>query len=209
MINNKSVRKTKGARLFGVLSSLFFALYNGAVGFFVGSVWHVSMGIYYFLLLAVKAIVYSASSRGRRLSDEKRRRVYKNSFIFSAGVLVFLNLALAAPIILMVMQGRTVKFSLTIAIGIAAYTTYRVTMSIVNFVRYRKTSDLMARELLTVGLIESIMAVLTLQNTLITVNGGEGDQGLFALTVIVSVAGFFGVLTLIILMIKKAKSSKP
>jgi uncharacterized membrane protein YeiB len=209
MIKNKTVRKTKGARLFGVLSSLFFAIYNGAVGFFVGSIWHISMGIYYFLLLAVKAIVYSASSRGERMSDEKKRRVYKNAFNFSAGVLIVLNLALAAPIILMVMQGRTVKFSLTIAIGIAAYTTYRVTMSIVNFVRYRNTSDLMARELLTVGLIESIMAVLTLQNTLITVNGGEGDQGLFALTVIVSVAGFLGVLTLIILMIKKAKSSKP
>ena len=208
MIKNKTVRKTKGARLFGVLSSLFFAIYNGAVGFFVGSIWHISMGIYYFLLLAVKAIVYSASSRGERMSDEKKRRVYKNAFNFSAGVLIVLNLALAAPIILMVTKGRAVKFSLTVAIGIAAYTTYRVTMSIVNFVRYRKVSDLMARVLLTVGLIESIMAVLTLQNTLIAVNGGEENQGLFALTIIVSAIGFLGALSLTVLMIKKARKNK-
>lgn len=66
----------------------------------------------------------------------------------------------------------------------------------------------MARELLTVGLIESIMAVLTLQNTLIAVNGGEENQGLFALTIIVSAIGFLGALSLTVLMIKKARKNK-
>ena len=200
--------KTKEARLYGVMASLFFALYNGAVGVFNRSVWHASIGVYYFLLLAVKAVIYHASRCGRASSDEKKRLIYKRTFNFSSGLLIVLNLALVAPIVLMVSQGRTVNFSLIVAIGIAAYTTYKVTMSIIDFVRYRRESDLMVREILTVGLIESIMAVLTLQNTLIAVNGGEGDRGLFALTVVTSAAGFFGALAIVIVMVIKAKKRR-
>lgn len=178
-----------------LLLGLLFALYNGIFGIVFRSMWHIEIGVYYVLLLAVKLIVYA----GFRLSEKQKSL---KAVFFTTVVLLFLiNAALILPIISMIKYERAVSFPLEVAIGIAAYTTYKVTMTVINVVKSRKTTDLLAREIVTIRFVESIVSILTLQNTLIMVNAGTSDEGLRILCIVSSAAGLCAILYLTVKMI--------
>lgn len=178
-----------------LLLGLLFALYNGIFGIVFRSMWHIEIGVYYVLLLAVKLIVYA----GFRLSEKQKSL---KAVFFTTVVLLFLiNAALILPINSMIKYERTVSFPLEVAIGIAAYTTYKVTMTVINVVKSRKTTDLLAREIVTIRFVESIVSILTLQNTLIMVNAGTSDEGLRILCIVSSAAGLCAILYLTVKMI--------
>ena len=62
------------------------------------------------------------------------------------------------------------------AIAMAAYTTYKVTMAILHM-RRRKGGHALIRELRTINLIDAMVSILTLQNTLIMVNANADEIG--------------------------------
>ena len=177
-----------------LLIGLLYSIYNLAVGFFAGTVWHTAIGIYYLLLLVVKFILQMVKS-----NDKMSTKL----FITTSMLLFLISSSLVAPIIMMLRNQRPVSIPLEIAIGIAAYTTYKVTVAIINFVKRGLSNNLLVAELAAIGLIEAIVSVITLQNTLITVNGGVGDNGLVILSAVSSVVGLIGILYLIIRLIIK------
>ncbi len=178
-----------------LLLGLLFALYNGIFGIVFRSVWHIEIGIYYVLLLAVKTVVFA----GFRLS--KKQKSLKTVFVTTSVLLFFINAALILPIISMIRYERPVAFPLEVAIGIAAYTTYKVTMTVVRFVKTRKSTNLLEREIVTIRFVESIVSVLTLQNTLIMVNAAANDEGLRILCTVSSAIGLCAILYLTVKMI--------
>jgi len=178
-----------------LLLGLLFALYNGIFGIVFRSVWHIEIGVYYVLLLAVKTVVFA----GFRLTE--KQKPLKRLFFTTAVLLFFINAALILPIISMIQYERAVPFPLEVAIGIAAYTTYKVTMTVIRFVKARKSTDLLVREIVTIRFVESIVSILTLQNTLIMVNAGAGDEGLRILCIVSSTVGLFAILYLTVKMI--------
>lgn len=183
-----------------LICSFLFAFYNGIVGFINHSLWHESIFIYYVLLLFIKLIIFKQLKNNHINSNKK----IKNAFILTSILLFILNLALFTPVILMIFNQRTVYFSMIFSIAIATYTTYKITISIINFVKYKKNDNLMIREIKTIQLIEAIVSILTLQNTLIAVNSSGFDKKLFILTIISSVVGLIFILYLIINMIIKS-----
>ncbi len=178
-----------------LLLGLLFALYNGIFGIVFRSVWHIEIGVYYVLLLAVKTVVFA----GFRLSE--KQKPLKRLFFTTAVLLFLINAALILPIISMIKYEREVHFPLEVAIGIAAYTTYKVTVTVINFVKSRRTADLLVREIVTIRFVESIVSILTLQNTLIMVNAGVGDEGLRILCTVSSAVGLCAILYLTVKMI--------
>lgn len=178
-----------------LLLGLLFALYNGIFGIVFRSVWHIEIGIYYVLLLAVKTVVFA----GFRLSEKQES--LKRLFFTTAVLLFFINASLILPIISMIRYERAVPFPLEVAIGIAAYTTYKVTMTVIRFVKARKSTDLLVREIVTIRFVESIVSILTLQNTLIMVNAGAGNEGLRILCIVSSTVGLCAILYLTVKMI--------
>lgn len=178
-----------------LLLGLLFALYNGIFGIVFRSVWHIEIGVYYVLLLAVKTVVFA----GFRLSEKQKS--LKRLFFTTAVLLFFINASLILPIISMIRYERAVPFPLEVAIGIAAYTTYKVTMTVIRFVKARKSTDLLVREIVTIRFVESIVSILTLQNTLIMVNAGAGNEGLRILCIVSSTVGLCGILYLTVKMI--------
>lgn len=186
---NKSVRDRLGL-LFGFV----YSLYNILVGIIVGTIWHIAIGIYYLLLLSVKIVLMIVQKRGKMSTM---------IFILTSSLLFLISLSLVVPIITMLTNQRPVSIPLEVAIGIATYTTYKVTVAIIGFVKNWRTDNMLRSELVTIGLIEAIVSVLTLQNTLITVNGGAGDGGLTILSTISSAVGLCGILYLVLRLIVK------
>ena len=95
--------------------------------------------------------------------------------------MIFMDMCLIAPIAYMVIGERSYVYGLIPAIAMAAYTTYRITMGIINLGKSRKQENILIKELRTVDLQDSLVAVLTLQNALIIANGSD-MQAMLALT---------------------------
>ena len=81
----------------------------------------------------------------------------------------------------------------------AAYTTVKVIMASINLKRRRMLQNQLAKLLRTIGFIDALVSILTLQNTLIMVNAAEGDSSMLTLTAITS-----GVIMMAVLLLSIA-----
>lgn len=155
-----------------------FALYNGYLGLYHASVWHTSIGIFYLLLMAIRGIVLFTEHRNRLLDKVQQERCRRRIFFISSFLLLALDLALILPIAMMVKLDKPVSMGLIPAIAMAAYTTWKIIMASIHIRRQRSRSggNLLVLELRTVNFIDALVAILTLQNTLIMVKDTESGE---------------------------------
>ena len=159
-----------------MLIGFAFALYHGVLGIAYQSLWNGAICVYYFLLAGIRAIIISLHRKeaaGRHKRDAAHRR--KTCFATHM-VLILMNIALVVPAAVMVTDGRSYTYGLIPAIAMAAYTTYRITMSIIHYRKSRHNANIYVAELRAINVIDSLVAVLTLQNALIVTNGGMTDE---------------------------------
>ena len=189
MKNNKliSILKTKltpvNSLILSVIFTLLFAIYNKIVGIFNESLWNESVSIYYFALTIIKSIILISYYKQTNIENQKR--------IFQVTkVLLFIsNLLMIVPLILMIINKRMVEASLIFSIGIALYVTIKTTISIIRFFKKETCDSILLKQIKTIDLIDVVFSILTLQNTLISVNGSGFDIGLYYLTIVSSVVG--------------------
>jgi len=214
--------KTVISATLSALTGLFFTIFNGALGIVYRSVWNGSICVYYVALAVVRGIVVGAIRKdhhtGRSeepdinldMSDISSTHNKKNRgvYIGTHFILFFMDLALVAPIAYMVKGERSYVFGMIPAIVMAAYVTFRVTLGIINFKRSRRVENILIKELRTVGLQDSLVALLTLQNALIIASGDE-MSAMIGLTSWTS-AGVWGLILIItiISLIDGLKNSK-
>ena len=91
-------------------------------------------------------------------------------------LLIIMTIAMIAPAVLLVLDKRTYNLGLIPSIASAAYTTYSITMSIVNMKKAKTTDNPIINQIRLVNIINTLMSILVLQNTLILANGGYTDS---------------------------------
>ncbi|MCD8006986.1 MAG: hypothetical protein LUF29_08505 [Oscillospiraceae bacterium] len=151
--------------------TVLFAAYNGYLGIASLSLWHGSIAVYYILLAVIRGIILLSEWKIR--TQESKNKARFRTFRISSAFLLLLNIALICPIALMVTFEKPVQMSLIPAIAMAAYTTYKIIMASVNFGSKKKklSGNILISELRAISLIDAIVSVLSLQNTLIMVEG--------------------------------------
>ncbi len=209
MINEMKRDYTLRSFIYSSLSSLAtlaFLGYNLFMGIAYHSIWNISISIYYFLLLTMKSTVIMCEKIWRNASAELLRTRRVKLFRAVCRILILVDAAMALPIALMVMSQRQVDMGMIPAIAVAAYTTYKVTLAVINYQKTRKKDHLSLHLLKIINLMDAMVAVLTLQNTLVTVFG-EGEDMLM-LTSWTS-AGMLGLMvTLTVILLQRAKRIK-
>lgn len=155
-----------------------FALYNGYLGLRYGSVWHGSIGIFYLLLMVIRGIVLLTEMRNQTRLSAEQNRCRRRIFLISSVLLLVLDLTLILPISMMVVLDKPVSMGLIPAIAMAVYTTWKITMASIHVGRQRRRSggNILVVELRTVNFIDALVAILTLQNTLIMVKRTTMDE---------------------------------
>ena len=165
--------KTAASSALSALIGLGFTVFNGILGIVYHSAWHASICIYYVLLAAVRGIVSGVLGKdtlGKKIQgNNERRKVFVGTHI----VMILMDIALIFPIAYMVKGERTYEYGLIPAIVMAAYVTYRITMGIIHYRKSRREANLLVKELRTISLNDSLVALLSLQNALIIASGTE------------------------------------
>ena len=158
-----------------LLANGFFVLYNGWLWFRHGMPWYICICIYYIILSVIRILLLRTRAvAGRRASQEDHslRTMLQAVYV----LLILMNVALIAPIAVMVRGGRSYFLGLIPAIAMAVYTTYRITAAIIHYRRSRKTNDPVNTALRTINLVDALVAVLSLQNTLICATSGTATS---------------------------------
>lgn len=172
------IYKTLISVSFSFACTVLFALYHGCLGILYRSVWHWGICAFYLLLMAIRGCILLTEKRNRVRPEVDRPRFLYRTFLISAALMLALDVSLLLPIILMVLLDTPVNMGLVSAIAMAAYTTYKITMASIHFRRQsrRACGDPLIMELRTVNLIDALVSILTLQNTLIMVKQKGEDM---------------------------------
>ena len=174
------------------LISIVFALYNGALGIVYQSWWHGLICVYYLLLATIRAILIGTRKK-------KKKTIRMITYL----LLLVMDVSLIGPIYVMVSGERSYTYGLIPAIAMAAYTTYRITISIVHFRKSRKKDKSLLFELRMINMTDALVAVLSLQNALIIANGGMNEEmrtltawtsgGIYLVIVLITIMSFIKV----------------
>lgn len=191
------------------IASLAFALYNGFLGIFKQSIWNGCISVYYILLLSARLIVLICEIKIKDKDAETKTTKRKKAFYITSIFLFLISLALIVPVSLMVLHQKKVDLDMIAGITVAAYTTYKVTIAIINYVKNKDNENLSVRQTRTINLIDAILSILTLQNTLILINYDGENQKLFILTAITSFIGIAIIIAVsIISLVRFVKENK-
>lgn len=179
--------------VFAVLSmtvSFIFAVFNTVLAVIYNAAWNFGIAIYYFLLVSAKSVTCGCEVKWYKAGIDEGLKVQKRKNLYFAQsiVLLILDLALVAPISIMVEQRKDVNYSMIAAIGMAAFTTFKIVTSARGFVKTRKNYGVGVKILKNLTFIEALVSVLVLQYTMV-MTFGEGVQGdMFVLCAVTSFA---------------------
>ena len=191
--------KTMLTASFSSCITILFALWNGYLGLAKASVWHGSICVYYLLLSMNRTILLARERSG------KARPTVRTVYLATNCMLIVMNLLLIVPITMMTKNQKPVSASLVIAIGVAAYTTYKVILAVFHLVRASRQEHLLIRELRVISLIDAIVAVMSLQTTLITSMGQAGSTSMLLLSAWTNAGMFLLIMGITCLSFRRGK----
>ena len=126
------------------------------------------------LLMVIRGIVLLTEKRNRARLETEQNHCRRRTFLIS----LVRILAPDLPISMIVVLDKLPSMGEIPAIAIAAYTTWKVTMVSIHMGRQRRrpSGNFLVAELRTVNLIDALLAILTLHNTLIMVKRSAADE---------------------------------
>ena len=198
-LKNDYNKRTVIFSFLSVFVIICFTVYNGILGFSFGSTRHISIFAYYVFLLLIKGILVFGITNKKAKTNQLR--IVYTTFI----ILIVMTIAMIAPAFLLLLDKRTYNLGLIPSIASAAYTTYSIVVSILNMKKSKSAPSPIIKQISLVNIINALMSILVLQNTLILANGGYTDDlkklsivssvGIILLIIIIEIHQFIMVIT--------------
>ncbi|MGN0370458.1 MAG: hypothetical protein ACI4EW_07920 [Butyrivibrio sp.] len=187
--------KTFATSAISSIIGIAFTIYNGFLGIYYSSVWNGSICVYYILLAVVRGTIVVYQKKTYGLLDGLGNRT-KKIYCLTHIVMFLMNVSLIIPIAVMIRGDRVYNLGMIPAISMAAYTTYRIVMAIIHYSKSRRINNALVKELRTADLVDTLVAVLTLQNTMIIASAGEITSKMKTLSIVSSSAIWIGIVIL-------------
>ena len=196
--------KTKTVSLVSAIIGIAYTIFNGFLGIYYSSIWNGTICVYYVLLAIVRAIIIRNLKKEEELVPEltikKRKSVYKITHI----LLFSFNIVIVVPIAVMIKGEKSYTWGLIPSLAMATYTTYRVVMSIINYIRAKRVDNILIKELRIINILDTLVSILILQNTLIIANSGEISGGMKVLSIVSSTVIWLAMLVVSIVSVNKS-----
>ena len=156
----------------GLLANILYALYHGVMGAVNRSLWFAAMFAYYIILTAMRfsAVLYDWKCES---SDSEITEYFVAKLC--GGLLVLLSLVLAGIVYISLSQNVAVKRQEILMITIAAYTFYRITVTVIRAFRQHRNDAPLLAVIRTIGYAEVAASILTLQRSML-VSFGSMDE---------------------------------
>lgn len=150
--------------------SIVFAGVNAYLGIAYKSIWFGALATYYIMLAFMRGGILISHQKNGAENEQKQIKLYRNCGI----VLLILNVALSSSIAQMIFDGaHFVYVGLTI-FAYAAYAFFKITMSIINFIKANRRESLVVQAIRNINLADAVVSILALQTALLN-TFSQGD----------------------------------
>lgn len=160
--------------------SLMYAVFNGVIAVLNFSIWYGALAAYYTLLASMRGGIIFHHRRNRKREDEtdaQRSLRSVKTYRACGGVLIFLPLCLSGAVTQMVLSRKAYNYAGLMIYAAAAYTFYKIIMSIVNLVKARKADDHTVRAIRNINFADALVSVLALQTAMFRAFSPDGNYG--------------------------------
>ncbi len=159
---------------------LAFAVYNGTVAILSSSIWFGALASYYILLIVLRGIIliYHASRRKAvKAGQTEQVTLRKDTRIYGICglVLLLLPIALSFAILQMVRANDSFVHKGITIYAYAIYAFYKIIVSIYNFVKTRRSSEMTVRAAKNINLADAMVSILALQTAMFREFDTAGD----------------------------------
>ena len=158
------MQRTLKAALVSLLFNVAFSAYYVIFGALSRSWWLLTLGYYYLVLGVVRFV-------GLRKS-KKERNIEK----IAGWMLLLLTPSLVGTVILSVVRDRGHVFHMIVMIAIAAYTTAKVTLATVNFIKSRRIASGVIRALRNLSFADAFVSIFALQRSMLVSFEGMDER---------------------------------
>lgn len=152
----------------GFFINLLYVALKLCSGVYYGSIWFGSLAVYYLLLAVMRfsLLHYVRSRKDDRVSEWKRYR-------FCGIVLLFMNQALAAIVVIVVKQNKGFEYAGFLIYAMALYAFYAVITSVINVVKFRKYGSPVMSAAKVINLTAALVSMLSLETAMLAQFGGD------------------------------------
>lgn len=153
----------------GLFINLLYVALKFGSGMYYRSIWFASLAVYYLLLAVMRfsLLHYVRSRKDDRVSEWKRYR-------FCGIVLLFMNQALAAIVVIVVEQNKGFEYAGFLIYAMALYAFYAVITSVINVVKFRKYGSPIMSAAKAINLTAAVVSMLSLETAMLA-QFGEDD----------------------------------
>lgn len=148
-----------------------YAFLNGGMAIASRSIWFGALAGYYILLIVLRASVLCGNAKKIALDDTvlAQKRLVRNLKIYRiAGiVLLMIIIALSFAVAQMVASNKAFKHDGIMTYANALYTTIKVIIAIINFVKAKKGDDIAIEALRNINMADAGVSLLALQSSLL------------------------------------------
>ena len=182
--------------------NLIYALFNGVLAIAYGSFWFLSMFVYYLILGGMRLLVVSPKK------DRSAERWSDNAIMRTLGIeMIILAVVVSGIVCMAIAEKHNPSYNTVVMITIATYTFYAVTMSIINIVKAHKKKDATMIMLRDISLAGTIVAVLSLERSMLGTFGNAEDDFSTTMEIISGAVAFVLIIVIGISMIMQAKNN--
>lgn len=150
--------------------NISYSVFQLCLGLYHNSFWFYSMAVYYILLSLVRFYLVNYTKQYK--PGDKVLLEYKK-YNFCGWIMLLMNTAVTVIIFFIIRFDRTFHHHQITTIALAAYTFLTFSLSIYNFVKYRKYNSPVYSAAKTINLICACVSMMTLTTTMLTTFGSN------------------------------------
>lgn len=152
----------------GLLINLLYVALKFGSGIYYCSIWFGALAVYY-LLLAIMRFSLLHHIRGRKADRVSQWKRYR----FCGIVLLFMNQALAAIVVIVIRQNKGFKYAGFLVYAMALYAFYAVITSVVNVAKFRKYGSPVMSAAKVINFTAALVSMLSLETAMLAQFGGD------------------------------------
>lgn len=150
--------------------NISYSVFQLCLGLYHSSFWFYSMAVYYILLSLVRFYLVNYTKQYK--PGDKVLLEYKK-YNFCGWIMLLMNTAVTVIIFFIIHFDRTFYHHQITTIALAAYTFLTFSLSIYNFIKYRKYNSPVYSAAKTINLICACVSMMTLTTTMLTTFGNN------------------------------------
>lgn len=191
LVDDRTLRIAYGVQG-AFLIDVFWAVANFVLGVWNGSLWFVTLGVYYLLLTLMRLVLARHARRGDFGGD--LRGEYRTCL--ACGVLISVTIvALSGVVLLVINRAGGFSYFEYVLYAVAFYTFYTLINSIVNFVKFRRNESPVLAAIMCTNLVVALVSMFTLEVAMLTAFSGAGQEG-FELAMLAATGGVVALIVL-------------